>query len=1448
MSVGGALLGTAEGQITIDIASAMRNADLVESRLRSLDKSGAGTLPGLNKGAAKIRTLTDRAGEFEQKFGAVGRGLTGIGLIVTGLFGAGVKEAADFEKGVSAIGAVTGATGKELDSLRQKALQIGKDTAFSATEGASAIEELAKAGVSVTDILSGAADAAVSLAAAADVGIAPAATIIANALNQFGLAGDQATHVADLIAAASSTSSAGARDIGDALSYVGTQAKALNIPIEDTIAAIAAMADQGIVGSRAGTNLAAALASVINPSDKARGTMDALGISVQDANGDFVGMPALLDQVAKATAGMGDAQRQAALDTIFGAEGGRAINALLATQTEEAKAAGKSWDDYRTGVDQAGAAGEQAKKRMDNLAGDAEQLTGTLQTIGIVIGGTVTPALRFLMQGLNGVLGAFLGLPGPIQKVLAGVIGVAGGLSLLAGGALLVTPKIMKMVDSYRQLAAAAPKVVEGIKGVSTAMRGLLAANPWILLIVAALALLALAYKTNLLGFADKVNAAAGKIADGFRAIVAGVERAVEIFQTLRSLGINPVSAALLTLRTLLTGVDFGPFQFVADVVASGLASAAKAVEKFIGRFSKGFGQIAAGFARIGRAFKKGGLQAAIGELFGTAGKSIARGLGNLLSAPMRAVGDFMRGIRTGFKPLDAFLHGIGRLFQDVGHIIADIFKGDWGGVLHEVGKFLTDLIDTVRAEIGLFLSLFEAVSWGAIWDGLKTALGAVGGLIADGFRAIPWGKIGGAIKTGLAVALTVAAALGATAWDWLVDSLRSVAGKLGGILSAAISGVAGAAGDLAGSIAEKLAGFFTDLWGGIKEVDWASYIPDLDWSKFVTAAVALTDYVAHLDWGKWVHGAIDLASKVAKLDWSAFVSGAVKLADYVKSLDWGAFVHGAVDIGTKVAKLSWSAFVTGAVRLSNFVSSLDWGDFVTGAVDLAKKVPGFAWKTFVEGVKLWTLVPKLEWKAFVTAVDLLSKVPGLSWLHYVTKVDLPAVVAKAGTFAWKTFVTAVNLAELVGRAGAFVWSNFVTKADIAGKVKEAGAFLWSSFVDHLSWPDVASALGTWIDQLPQVDWPSVDDVKGLIADWLAQFNPFGGGESHGRSGDGSKIGGTGTTGGANSGGGGGGVSSGGFVLFLGGGKGGGADLTDLFGHGLEGLAGKVAAPDLAPITKAYSAMATAVQGSMDRVAASVRAGVDQAQAAFRAGAAAIQAAAQALAGNLANQARTAGSQFQAGVRAGADQARAAFQAAAGGIQSVAQAMAGAVGTAGRNAGSQFQAGIANGMNRAVGAAQSGASRIRSALAIGDLSGQGYGIGSSLGQGINAGIAAWASAIAATAAATVSGAIAAARAEAQARSPSRKTMRLGADMGQGLVIGLERSAAAVAAAFQGIVPGGNAGTMGLGFAAPGAFGGPAIVNNTTIIALKSEEWVRYAQQAETGAQFAATFPGELGLA
>jgi TP901 family phage tail tape measure protein len=165
-----------------------------------------------------------------------------------------------------------------MDQLRNKALQLGKDTSFSASEAASAIEELVKQGISVPDVMNGAADATVALAEAGELELPRAAEIASNAMNQFKLSAQDLPHVADLLAGAANASSASVGDLGSALEYVGPVAHSMGLSIDDTTGALAILANNGIKGTEAGTQLRGMLLGLTPTTNKQSEAFKKLGL------------------------------------------------------------------------------------------------------------------------------------------------------------------------------------------------------------------------------------------------------------------------------------------------------------------------------------------------------------------------------------------------------------------------------------------------------------------------------------------------------------------------------------------------------------------------------------------------------------------------------------------------------------------------------------------------------------------------------------------------------------------------------------------------------------------------------------------------------------------------------------------------------------------------------------------------------------------------------------------------------------------------------------------------------------------------------------------------------------------------------------------------------------------------------------------------------------------
>lgn len=408
-------IGTARGVIELEYNG--RGIDEAQQDLQGIEKSGGGATAAA-AGAAK--------------------GIQRAGLVIAGALGAGVYAAANFEQRMSAIGAVSGATGDELDKLRDKALQLGKDTQFSASESAQAMEELVKAGLSVSDVLNGAADATVALAAAGEVDMPTAATIASNAMNQFNLAAKDMVGVADSIAGAANASAIDVGDFGESLQQVGAVANLAGLSFEDTATAIALMGNAGIRGSDAGTSLKSMLSRLQPTTKKQADVMKELGLNTEkagnqfyDAQGNLKSLSDISGILSKSLRGMTKQQKQAALQTMFGSDAIRAA-AVLANN------GAKGFDKMAKSMGEVGAQ-EVAQKRMDNFKGSLEQLKGSLETVGIALGSVLIPALRDLVDGLTQALNWFLNLSSGQQKFIAVSAATVAGV-------LLIVAQLIKLI------------------------------------------------------------------------------------------------------------------------------------------------------------------------------------------------------------------------------------------------------------------------------------------------------------------------------------------------------------------------------------------------------------------------------------------------------------------------------------------------------------------------------------------------------------------------------------------------------------------------------------------------------------------------------------------------------------------------------------------------------------------------------------------------------------------------------------------------------------------------------------------------------------------------------------------------------------------------------------------------------------------------------------------
>lgn len=421
------------------------------------------------------KSTEELAGGLEKsgsKTGIVTKGLTAAGLAVAAFGVASIKMAADFDEQMSTVQANSGATSAQLGQLREAALQAGASTVYTASESAGAINDLAKAGMSVSDILSGGLTASLNLAAAGQMNVGDAAEYMSQALTMFHLSGKDAASTADALAAGADKAVGNVSDFGDALNNCGVMANSFGMNLQETVGVLGLFAQNGIVGAEAGTQLNSMLMRLAHPAADAESTMKELGISTHDASGKFVGMSNLAGQLHDKLGSLTDQQRQEAEATIFGSYAIKGAGIIMD--------AGKSGvDKWTKAVSDSGFAAQQASNKTNNLKGDLKMLESATQSAMTKIGEGAQGPLRKFTQGLTDLITDFGNLPAGVQQAI--VLG-ASLTGILAGLHKAVTPLNTStsaaaqafglLVDPIQRIAIAGPQLKSAFTDITTAIKG----------------------------------------------------------------------------------------------------------------------------------------------------------------------------------------------------------------------------------------------------------------------------------------------------------------------------------------------------------------------------------------------------------------------------------------------------------------------------------------------------------------------------------------------------------------------------------------------------------------------------------------------------------------------------------------------------------------------------------------------------------------------------------------------------------------------------------------------------------------------------------------------------------------------------------------------------------------------------------------------------------------
>ena len=395
-------------------------------------KDGKLNWEGLKKGGSATKALGEGITELGS---SMTLGLT-VPIVAAG--GAATSVAASFDDAMSQVQGALGGASADMDGLRNLALQLGADTVFSATESAQAMVELAKGGLTEAQIKGGALAASMDLAAAGQLNLADAAATTVQMMGSFGLGAGDATRIANALAGAANASSADVSDLTQAMSQCSAQASLAGWSLEDTAAALALFADHGVKGSDAGTSLKTMLQRLAAPTDQAAEAIAAYGLNIRDSNGKMKDISGIADELTGKLGGLSDAERDAALQTIFGSDASRAAAILMQSGSE-------GLAKYIAATNDATAAETMANAQKGELSWALENMGGAVESASIAFGTALAPAITAVAGVIGNVAEAFASLPAGVQTGIAVVLALVaalGPLLMVIGSVVAALPAI----------------------------------------------------------------------------------------------------------------------------------------------------------------------------------------------------------------------------------------------------------------------------------------------------------------------------------------------------------------------------------------------------------------------------------------------------------------------------------------------------------------------------------------------------------------------------------------------------------------------------------------------------------------------------------------------------------------------------------------------------------------------------------------------------------------------------------------------------------------------------------------------------------------------------------------------------------------------------------------------------------------------------------------------
>lgn len=481
-----------------------KKGEITEEQYRAYQREIVETTSKLNHYENQLKEVTRENNSFAQSMEAASKKLNDVGskmqdvgkdlnkkvtLPLVGIGAAATKLGVEFEKSMSEVAAVSGASAEELQQLEKAARDAGATTDKSARDAADALKYMALAGWDV-ETSQKALMPVLKMSSAAGIELGKTSDLVTDSMSSLGLTADELNGYLDVVALTQSKANTSAEGMMEAYVKAGGTFKNMNVSMNESAAMLGILANRGMKGAEAGNSLNSVMVNLSGSTDKTRKIFDELGIAIYDQQGNYIGFEATLEQLKTKFDGMTEAERNYYMAQLVG-------KSQIDTMTKLMDGLGNEYYDLKGQIEGADGALEQMyDTATDNTMGAINNLKSALEELGLKIFDSLQPTIESLIEKVQSLTDWFNNLSPETQEniVKFGLMAAAIGPLLVLGG---------KMATGIGSVIGLGAKLAPAIGAVN--LQFLAIAGP----IAAAIAVGVLLYKNW-----DKIKETAGQLKD----------------------------------------------------------------------------------------------------------------------------------------------------------------------------------------------------------------------------------------------------------------------------------------------------------------------------------------------------------------------------------------------------------------------------------------------------------------------------------------------------------------------------------------------------------------------------------------------------------------------------------------------------------------------------------------------------------------------------------------------------------------------------------------------------------------------------------------------------------------------------------------------------------------------------------------------------------------------